>query len=201
MSCNRLIQLQTSSKKQVGFALSTMEAELIAGAKSVSECSWISVVLRTRLRLSNSFWNWCSLSSYKKHTFLLHVCGVDVNRLLVTSIESFCSTQRTLTLQLLTVWKTLSLHLYTFHSNKATSSGAAQHQNCSSIMVDNQSGIRTMNNEMVSAAAKHIALSYRFIKGETSKGRVSAKWCASKDQLADMLTKPLPRQTFEELRC
>ena len=68
-------------------------------------------------------------------------------------------------------------------------------------MVDNQSGIRTMNNEMVSAAAKHIALSYRFIKGETSKGRVSAKWCASKDQLADMLTKPLPRQTFEELRC
>ena len=69
------------------------------------------------------------------------------------------------------------------------------------IMADKQSAIRTMKNEMLSAAANHIAIRYHFIKDETSKGRVSVKWCASKDQLADILTKPLPRQTFEELRC
>ena len=68
-------------------------------------------------------------------------------------------------------------------------------------MVDNQSAIRTIKNEMMSSAAKHIAIRYHFIEDEASKGRVSVKWCASKDQLEDILTKALPRQTFEELRC
>lgn len=70
-----------------------------------------------------------------------------------------------------------------------------------SIMVDNQSSIRTMKNEMVSAAAKHIFLRYHFVRYKTSKGVVSVLCCAINDQLADILTKPLPRQTFEGLRC
>ena len=67
-----------------------------------------------------------------------------------------------------------------------------------SIMVENQSTIRTIKKKMVLAAAKLIALSYHFIKDETIKGCVSVKLCVSKDQLAGILTKPLPRQTLEE---
>ena len=37
------------------------------------------------------------------------------------------------------------------------------------IMSDKQSAIRTMKNEMLSAAANHIAIRYHFIKDETSK--------------------------------
>ena len=37
------------------------------------------------------------------------------------------------------------------------------------IMADKQSAIRTMKNEMLSAAANHIAIRYHFIKDETSK--------------------------------
>ena len=57
-----------------------------------------------------------------------------------------------------------------------------------SVMVNNQSTIRTMKNEMVSDAAKHIALRYHVIEDETCKGRVDVKWCDSKDQLADIMT-------------
>ena len=38
-----------------------------------------------------------------------------------------------------------------------------------SIIFDNQSAIRTTINEMVSSAAKHIAIRYHSIKDETSK--------------------------------
>ena len=114
-----------SSKKQAIVAMSTMEAEFIAGATSVSECGWIRQLLQ----------------------------------------------------ELLTIEIALS------------------------IMVESQSAIRTMKNEMVSKHIKHIALRYHFIKDETSKRRVSVKWCATKDHLADILAKPLPRQAFEELRC
>ena len=70
-----------------------------------------------------------------------------------------------------------------------------------SIMIDNQSTIRTMKNEMMSTAAKHIALRYHFIEDEITKGLVNVKWCPSKDQLADILTEDISRQTYEVLRC
>ena len=70
-----------------------------------------------------------------------------------------------------------------------------------SIIIDNQSAIRTMKNEMISTAAKHIALRYHFIEDEITKGLVNVKWCPSKDQLADILTKAVSRQTYEVLRC
>ena len=115
----------SSSKKQAVVAISTMEAEFIAGAMSVSECRWIRKLLME----------------------LLHVVIVP------------------------------------------------------SIMSDNQSTIRTMKNEMMSTAAKHIALRYHFIKDEITKGLVNVKWCPSKDQLADILTEDISRQTYEVLRC
>lgn len=68
-------------------------------------------------------------------------------------------------------------------------------------MVDNQSAIRTVSNDMVSLAATHTAHRYHFIKDKTSKGCVNVQWCVSKDELADIVTKRLVRQTFEELRC
>ena len=68
-----------------------------------------------------------------------------------------------------------------------------------SIMIDNQGVIRTMKNEMLSTAAKHIALRYHFIKEEITKGLVNVKWCPSKDKLADILTKALSCQTYEVL--
>ena len=115
----------SSSKKQAVVAISTMEAEFIAGAMSVSECGWIRQLLME----------------------ILHVVIVP------------------------------------------------------SIMSDNQSTIRTMKNEMMSTAAKHIPLRYHFIKDEISKGLMSGKWCPTKDLLADILTKALSLPTYEGLRC
>ena len=58
-----------------------------------------------------------------------------------------------------------------------------------------------MKNGMMSAAAKKISPRCHFIEEQTSKGRVSVKLYASKERLTDILTKTLPRQIFEEIRC
>ena len=56
-------------------------------------------------------------------------------------------------------------------------------------MIDNQSAIRTMKNEMITTYTQHISLRYYFIKGEIIKGLVGVKWFPKKDQLTDILSK------------
>ena len=85
--------------------------------------------------------------------------------------------------------------------DQTASHGAITNRDSSEHHVDNRSAIRTMKNEMMSTAAKHIPLRYHFIKDGIRKGLVSVKWCASKDQLSDILTKALSRPTYEMLGC
>ncbi len=46
----------------------------------------------------------------------------------------------------------------------------------------------------------HIDVQLHFIKDELQKGVVELKYCPTRDMLADGLTKPLPRPTFEDHR-
>lgn len=47
---------------------------------------------------------------------------------------------------------------------------------------------------------KHIAIDYHFIRGQVQTGILRVAHVNTKDQLADALTKPLPRMCFLELR-
>ena len=69
------------------------------------------------------------------------------------------------------------------------------------LRVDNQSAIMVMKNEMVSTAAKHIAIRYFFVKDELTKKHIEVKWVETKNQLADILTKGLAGPPFEKLRA
>lgn len=68
------------------------------------------------------------------------------------------------------------------------------------IYVDNQSAIQTANNRLISGRSKHIDLRYHFIRDEIAAGNIALKWIETTENLADLMTKPLPNATFVRLR-
>ena len=69
-----------------------------------------------------------------------------------------------------------------------------------SIYVDNQGGIDLANNPKYHDRTKHIDIRYHFIRDITQKGLVDLIHLPSNDNTADILTKSLPREKFEEHR-
>ena len=68
------------------------------------------------------------------------------------------------------------------------------------IYGDNQSAQALSKNGIKSERTKHIAVKYAFIHDEVERGRVKLQWIPTTEQLADVLTKALPRATHELLR-
>lgn len=68
------------------------------------------------------------------------------------------------------------------------------------LQVDNQSAIKSMENEITSSRSKHINVRYHFIRDVIKRGDVKVNYCPTQQQLADILTKPLQRVTFTRLR-
>ena len=68
--------------------------------------------------------------------------------------------------------------------------------NCGSvpIFVDNQSAIKLANNSEFHKRSKHIDIRFHFIRDMLSRKEIEIHYVQSKEQLADILTKPLPKQ-------
>ena len=62
------------------------------------------------------------------------------------------------------------------------------------ISIDNQSAIKLANNSEYHKRSKHIDIRFHFIRDVVSKREIEIKYVMSKNQLADLLTKPLPKQ-------
>lgn len=62
------------------------------------------------------------------------------------------------------------------------------------LNVDNQSAIHLANNPSFHKRSKHIAVRYHYTRELVRNNRLKIKHCASSDQVADVLTKPLLRQ-------
>lgn len=67
------------------------------------------------------------------------------------------------------------------------------------IKCDNQSAIRLTNNSELHRRSKHIELKHFYVRQEQLKKNVKIVYIDSLNQLADGLTKGLPRPRFEEL--
>ena len=73
--------------------------------------------------------------------------------------------------------------------------------NCSAfIFVDNQSAIQLCKNPVFHGRSKHIETRFHFIRECVEDGKVCVQKIDSDEQLADILTKPLGRAKFLELR-
>ncbi|UYV61526.1 hypothetical protein LAZ67_1005168 [Cordylochernes scorpioides] len=65
---------------------------------------------------------------------------------------------------------------------------------------DNQSCLKICSSEKVSSRTKHIATKIHHLKDLQKKTVIKMIYCPTGDMKADILTKPLPRPTFEKLR-
>jgi hypothetical protein len=56
------------------------------------------------------------------------------------------------------------------------------------------------DNPVEHSRTKHIAIRYHFLRDHQQKGDIKIAYINTKDQLADIFTKPLDEQTFNKLR-
>ena len=68
------------------------------------------------------------------------------------------------------------------------------------IRCDNQISISLIRNPEHHQKTKHIEVKYFFVRDQQKAGRIDVTYIGTEDQLADMLTKPLPRPRLEDLR-
>jgi hypothetical protein len=68
------------------------------------------------------------------------------------------------------------------------------------LLCDNESAIRMADNPVEHSRTKHIAIRYHFLRDHQQKGDIEIAYVSTKEQLADIFTKPLDEQTFTRLR-
>jgi hypothetical protein len=68
------------------------------------------------------------------------------------------------------------------------------------INIDNMSADAIANNSKSSKRIKHIDIKYHYVREAIANKYITTNHCSSENMIADICTKPLPRQRFETLR-
>lgn len=67
------------------------------------------------------------------------------------------------------------------------------------LYCDNIAATYLCDNPVFHSRLKHIALDYHFVRDNIKSGALRVSQVSTKDQLAEKLTKPLPRARFHEI--
>jgi hypothetical protein len=68
------------------------------------------------------------------------------------------------------------------------------------IFCDNSSTIKLSKNPVLHGRSKHIDVRFHFLRDLTREGAVELVYCGTQEQLADIMTKPLPLAAFQKFR-
>jgi hypothetical protein len=68
------------------------------------------------------------------------------------------------------------------------------------LLCDNESAIKIAHNPVQHTRTKHIDIRHHFIREHVSHGDIDLSYVGTKDNLADIFTKPLDEARFRELR-
>ena len=68
------------------------------------------------------------------------------------------------------------------------------------VYCDNKSAISINENQMLHSRTKHIPIKYHFLHEQVVEQNIVLEYISTKEQIADIFTKPLPRESFEHLR-
>ncbi|GJV27572.1 hypothetical protein Tco_1384020 [Tanacetum coccineum] len=68
------------------------------------------------------------------------------------------------------------------------------------VLCDNKGSIDLSKKTVLYSCTKHIEIRHHFLRDNVQKGYISIKKVSSKDNIADILTKPLKREPFNLLR-
>ena len=69
------------------------------------------------------------------------------------------------------------------------------------MFCDNTSAINISKNPVMHSKTKHIAIKYHFVRELVQDKEIRLEYVHSKEQIADIFTKPLPKDAFLYLRC
>ena len=68
------------------------------------------------------------------------------------------------------------------------------------ILYDNNSAISIYKKPFMHSKTKHIEIKYRFLREQVLEKKVKLEYVPSKEQVLDIFTKPLPRDSFEYIK-
>ena len=68
------------------------------------------------------------------------------------------------------------------------------------IYCDNTSAINIYKNPVLHSKTKHIPIKYHFLREQVNEQWVKLEYVNTKEQVADIFTKPLPKDAFDYLR-
>jgi hypothetical protein len=68
------------------------------------------------------------------------------------------------------------------------------------LLFDNESAIRMADNPIEHSHTKHIDIRFHFLRDHQQRGDIEIAYVSTKEQLADIFTKPLDEKTFTKLR-
>jgi hypothetical protein len=68
------------------------------------------------------------------------------------------------------------------------------------LLCDNESAIKIAYNPVQHSRTKHIEIRYHFIRDHVARGDIELGYVGTKEQLADIFTKPLDEARFCYLR-
>jgi hypothetical protein len=74
------------------------------------------------------------------------------------------------------------------------------HQNSTVLFCDNTSAIAISKNSVFHDMTKHMKIKFHAIRQFQQEGELELRYCTSEEQLADLFTKPLAKNIFEDLR-
>jgi bifunctional DNase/RNase len=67
------------------------------------------------------------------------------------------------------------------------------------IYCDNTSAISISKNPVMHSKTKHIPIKYNFLQEQVAEKNIRVEYVGTKEQVADIFTKTLPREAFEYL--
>lgn len=68
------------------------------------------------------------------------------------------------------------------------------------IHCDNTSIVNMSNNPMMHSKTKHISIKYHFLRDKVAEKKIRLEYISTKENIANIFTKPLPKDSFEYLR-
>ena len=68
------------------------------------------------------------------------------------------------------------------------------------IHCDNISSISLSKNLVQHSKAKHIPIKFHYLREQTTNTNINLEYIPTKEQVADIFTKPLNKEVFEHLR-
>ena len=69
------------------------------------------------------------------------------------------------------------------------------------LMEDNQGAIALAKNPIAHSRTKHIDIRYHYVREAVQDGLIELQYCPTNEMTADLLTKPLPKETFQRFRA